>query len=95
MDLLPTAFPTLSPLVVEDVKPRKTEHEEVLQDRAEAALSAKARAASGAPARMARRARCCRCRCLRSRGGWALGACLACASLTRRASLLCCCAHCS
>ena len=41
MDLLPT----LSPLVVEDLKPRPTEHPEVLQERAEEALSAKVRAA--------------------------------------------------
>jgi len=40
MDLLPT----LSPLVVEDLKPRPTEHPEVLQERAEEALSAKVRA---------------------------------------------------
>ena len=45
MDLFPSAFPTLSPLVVEDLKPRPTEHTEVLQDRAEAAINAKVRAA--------------------------------------------------
>ena len=40
MDLLPT----LSPLVVEDLKPRPTQHPEALQERAEEALSAKVRA---------------------------------------------------
>ena len=39
-------FPTLSPLVVEDLKPRPTEHAEVLQSNAEQALANKARAAS-------------------------------------------------
>jgi len=56
MDLFPLAFPALSPLVVEDLRPRPTEHAEVLQDRAEAALGAKVRAGARGALRRARRA---------------------------------------
>ena len=55
MDLLPT----LSPLVVEDLKPRPTQHPEALQERAEEARSAKVRAVDASVARDAWRRRGC------------------------------------